>query len=227
MTNPWVSWDEAFLWYLRCTDFTSPGHSWVSGWLCGEWDYIFPMLNATQEMHTWNMTWPHKGHLVFRASFSRDKSLAQQTRTESLLHFRYGPGHQGCRWTGVHGLMQETRVTRHACSTVIYLSFKARKKSHEKRVVWQPDLDSQNQPHEGWDSESWQTSRCCPSKGVGKVITGRASQIKWENIMRWRTNREFGKYRMEMMIVERAGQVTRRWIDHEGQDKNLKFELEI
>lgn len=108
MTSPQVSWDEAFLGCLRCRNFTSPGDSWVSGWLCREWDCIFPMFNATQEMRHEMWHGLTRAALVFRASFSQDKSLAQQTCTESLLHSRCGPGHQGCRWTGVHGLMRET-----------------------------------------------------------------------------------------------------------------------
>lgn len=42
-----------------------------------------------------------------------------------------------------------------------------------------------------------------------------------------RINREFIKYSVEMGTGDRAGQGIGRWIDPEGQDKNVKFELEI
>lgn len=45
--------------------------------------------------------------------------------------------------------------------------------------------------------------------------------------MRLRINREFIKCSMVMGTGDRAGQGIGRWIDPEGQDKNVKLELEI
>ena len=40
-------------------------------------------------------------------------------------------------------------------------------------------------------TNSWWTSKCCPSKEVENVITGPVSLTRWENLMRLRINMEF------------------------------------
>lgn len=60
-----------------------------------------------------------------------------------------------------------------------------------------------------------------------KVILGRASPMKWKNTMRLGGYGGFRKCSAEMGTGDRANEEIRRWPDHEGQGKNLEFELEL
>ena len=51
--------------------------------------------------------------------------------------------------------------------------------------------------------------------------------MKWKNMTRLGINGGFRKSSAEMGVGGRANEGVRRWIDCEGQGKNLKFELEL